>query len=160
MAFYGTIFCPYLFTFRRKVQKTVLFTEPFFCLAQVCNAFLPWHEIPNENQIKNWSCFMYFFFGSLNFSAQTSTISRKVQKLVLFLWPFSVWHSGGQIFRYSNIFGQIYSFILIFIDFYQDKYIWILIRHQFILKKIFGYHSSDIYDSKFLLLPKNGFKWL
>ena len=110
----------------------------------------------------SWSKQSQEYFGLLGASLCTYNIgpSGKVQKLVLFLWPYSVWHSGGQIFRYSNIFGQIYSFILIFIDFFQAKYIWILIRHQFILKKTFGYYSSDIYDSKFLLMPKNGSKWL
>ena len=71
------------------------------------------------------------------------------QKGELFKWdsiyPVSVWDKYSNIQIYSNIFGQIYSLVLIFIDFFQAKYIRIFICDLFILTNIFGY-VSEILD--------------
>ena len=50
-----------------------------------------------------------------------------------------VWDEYSDIQIYLNIFGRIYSFVLIFVDFFQAEYIRIFICHLFILTNIFGY---------------------
>ena len=50
-----------------------------------------------------------------------------------------MWDEYSDIRIYSNIFRQIYSFVQIFVNFFQGEYIRIFIRHLFMLMNIFGY---------------------
>ena len=51
----------------------------------------------------------------------------------------AVWDEYSDIQIYSNIFRQIYSFVQIFVNFFQGEYIRIFIRDLFMLTNIFGY---------------------
>ena len=50
-----------------------------------------------------------------------------------------VWDEYSNIQIYLNIFRQIYSFVQIFVIFFQGEYIRIFIRHLFMLTNIFGH---------------------
>ena len=51
---------------------------------------------------------------------------------------------------YSNILRGIYSFVWIFVDFFQSKYICIFICNLFILSNIFRYSFVNIYHSVYI----------
>ena len=53
---------------------------------------------------------------------------------------------------YSNIFRQIYSFVQIFVIFFQGEYIRIFIRHLFMLTNIFGYSFVQYLDGKYIYI--------
>ena len=50
-----------------------------------------------------------------------------------------VWDEYSDIRIYSNIFRQIYSYVQIFVNFFQGEYIRIFIHNLFMLTNIFGY---------------------
>ena len=51
----------------------------------------------------------------------------------------SMWDEYSDIWIYLNIFRRIYSFVQVFVNFFQGEYIQIFIRHLFMLTNIFGY---------------------
>ena len=59
----------------------------------------------------------------------------------------------GKVIRYLNIiiyFGQIYSFAIMFIDFFQIKFIWIFICDIFIKSNIFRYSKVQYYGNEYI----------
>ena len=72
-------------------------------------------------------------------SLTTSRSWKFIPKADLKWECLSVWNKYSNILIYFNIFRWIYSFVQIFINFFQGEYIWIFIRHLFMLTNIFGY---------------------
>ena len=88
---------------------------------------------------------LYCLLQSLDCTIQCSlppskhVFYKNFTKIYLKTGISTVCSSVGRILGYLNIFRQIYSFVSIFVDFFQRKYIWIFIRDLFILTNIFGY---------------------
>ena len=97
-----------------------------------------WSRLSRE--VKGWGliehCSLLLTAGTLVLG---TWYTQFVCAQILTFLEHSVLDEYSDIRIYLNIFWWIYSFVQIFVNFFQGEYIWIFIRHLFTLTNIFGY---------------------